>query len=467
MLRKLCLQYTQLTQEEILQLERLEEQMQYFADLSGTDLFIDCFAPGEEYGVVAAHAKPAKSLYHNRIVGEIVLPRNEPAVFHALKNNMVVRDLKGVTQENRIVKQYTVPVKNNQGKIIAVIVKEKDFTNIYIENERLRELKETAEQLTDNLLSGAQSSSLITNHVSDGIVIFNKNRVASFVNSEARKIYGELGFGEVIVGFCFDDLSLDCGGKIDDILAGRITEYETEVGERTLKIKYKLPSQESDISLVMLLEDVTDIKRKEKELISKSVVVQEMHHRIKNSLQTIVSMLSMQARRSSCPETIAALQENIGRVGSISAIHEILCGSVDNERISLLALAQRIRENLLRYAVPEGKEIEISVGGDDLLVDSDRAVSIAIVLNELISNSLEHGFSKKDKGRVEIQLTKGILYCSAAVLDDGCGYTPELIGKNHLGLEIIKTMVEDNLHGKLRVTTGERGTQTYFDFKLE
>ena len=73
MLRKLCLQYTQLTQEEILQLERLEEQMQYFADLSGTDLFIDCFAPGEEYGVVAAHAKPAKSLYHNRIGGEKAL----------------------------------------------------------------------------------------------------------------------------------------------------------------------------------------------------------------------------------------------------------------------------------------------------------------------------------------------------------------------------------------------------------
>ena len=456
--------YTDLSPQELAQLEELEKSLGYYSDLSNADLFLDCMSRDGESAVVVAHAKPEGSLYRHSIVGEIVRPEKEPAVFRAFRTGLPVRDLKGVTQENRMVKQYTLPIRNGEGKIFAVMVQERDVTSKIVKGEKMRDLAKTTEQLTEALITREGNPNLVTNHVSDGVVIFDGKLRAIYLNPEAQNIYRRLGFGENLMGMTFDDLSLDYRGDSHKVLQGEVAMVETTVGETTLRIRYKIPQQGSETGVVMLLEDITDVKQKEKELILKSVVVQEMHHRIKNNLQTIASILSLQARRSSNPETVQVIQENMNRIRSIAAIHEILCRSGVGDRLELLELIEKIRQNLLSFA-SEDRELTIQVTGDPVQVDNDQAVAIAIVINELVTNSIVHGFEGRSKGSVWIRVERGKFYHTITIQDDGVGYDIHQTSGHHLGLEIVKATVQDKLQGSLMVTVNEIGTCTAFDVR--
>ena len=458
--------YVDLSQEEMELLSQLEGTLPYFSELTNADLFLDCMTLDGESAIVVAHAKPEGSLYRRSIVGEIVRAEKEPAVFRAFRTGLPVRDLKGVTQENRMVKQYTTPVKNREGKIFAVLVQERDVTSKIVEGEKLRDLAKTTEQLTEALVTREGNPNLVTNHVSDGVVIFDGSLRAVYLNPEAQNIYRRLGFGERLMGMTFDDLSLDYRGDSHRVLQGEVAMVETTVGETTLRIRYKVPQQGSETGVVMLLEDITDVRQKERELILKSVVVQEMHHRIKNNLQTIASILSLQARRSTSPETVRALQESMNRIRSIAAIHEILCRSGVGDRLGLLDLIERIRQNLLSLASGE-QQLSIQVSGDPVQVDNDQAVAIAIVINELVTNSIVHGFEGRRSGSVWIQVERGRFYHTVTIQDDGVGYDVHRPSTGRLGLEIVRATVKDKLHGTLMVTVNNIGTCTVFDFRNE
>jgi two-component sensor histidine kinase len=250
------------------------------------------------------------------------------------------------------------------------------------------------------------------------------------------------------------------------LFEGDLTEHEVVIGLKTLKIRYKV-SGKGNAGLVMLLTDITDIKNKEKELVLKSVVVQEMHHRIKNSLQMIVSLLNMQVRCSTNDETIRALQESISRISNISTIHEILCQSESSEQVSIHELVEKIRSNILKCATMGHCPIDINIAGDCFLIGGRQAVSIAVIMNELISNSLRHAFPGRESGVIDILLAKGNRFCSIAVSDNGVGYDPEKGETKNMGLKIVKTIVKDSLKGKVHISSSAAGTRVIVEFKPE
>ena len=127
-LRELCWTHTALDSDQVDLLEGVAASLQYMADLTGADVFIDCLDRAGETAVVVAHARPSGivSAYQRSVLGQAALREKEPAVYHAFRSGMVVRDLKAVTQEDQTVRQDAAPIRDRGGKVIAVLIREKD-----------------------------------------------------------------------------------------------------------------------------------------------------------------------------------------------------------------------------------------------------------------------------------------------------------------------------------------------------
>ena len=357
-LRELCWTYTGLSGRDMERLEEGAASMQYTADLTGADIFIDCLDRAGETAIVVAHARPSglRSAYHRPVLGQAALREREPAVYHAFGTGMVVRDLKAVTQEDKTVRQDAAPIRGEGERVIGVLIREQDISQRVTREKKYQELVRERESRTDSMLGLASAG--------DG----------------------------------------------------------------------------------------------------HAIAMKEIHHRVKNNLQLVASILNIQARKTADPQMKRAFRENTGRVLSIAAIHDILTGTDHGDRVELRPLLEKIRRNLQSMS-PQGQEIVISIQGDDMAVSSHKATSIALVVNELLTNALEHGYEGRAEGRVTVTLLRGRESSTITVEDDGSGFSPAQKREDSLGLDIITLTVRDKLGGELQLQSGPGGTKAMFDFR--
>ena len=200
---------------------------------------------------------------------------------------------------------------------------------------------------------------------------------------------------------------------------------------------------------------------------SESVAMREVHHRVKNNLQIVASMLNLQARAAEDESLKDILKENVSRVQSIASIHDILTHDADDmRRVDSSVLLERLRSNLTAL-VPAGKQIDLRIEGGNLSMDPETATAVALVVNELVTNALRHGYPEKNAGTVAISVCKGHLFNTIIVSDDGCGFDPSQQRESSLGLFLVRAIVQDKLKGKLHIASSPEGTKVSFDFKSE
>ena len=132
-----------------------------------------------------------------------------------------------------------------------------------------------------------------------------------------------------------------------------------------------------------------------------------------------------------------------------------------------MSISINIKNNTMRYFSNPHCLVTIAVEGDDFRVDSDVATSVAIIINELLQNSLKYAFAERNTGLITITVKKGQLYSSIQVCDNGSGFDVHSTERNRLGLSIVQTLVKDKLRGKLTIESGGWGTCATFDFKNE
>ena len=191
----------------------------------------------------------------------------------------------------------------------------------------------------------------------------------------------------------------------------------------------------------------------------------EIHHRVKNNLQTVASILSMQSRR--CKDETAAniLRENVERVLSMATIHDILLKDTSS---SQLVDSNELLENLiqnLQAMVPVGKSIALSLEADHVLLLQETASGVAMVVCELVTNALKHAFAGRDSGSVRVVFARGVEHHTVSVSDDGIGFNPE--HANGFGLQIVQATVAQKLHGCVSIVPLACGTTVTFDCKAE
>jgi two-component sensor histidine kinase len=194
-------------------------------------------------------------------------------------------------------------------------------------------------------------------------------------------------------------------------------------------------------------------------------MIQEVHHRVKNNLQGIAAMLRMEARRTKHKEALQAINEAISRILSVAVIHEFLSRDV-TQTINIRDVCQRILTQSQQVAVAPGRQISLSVEGPNIYLPSQQATACALVVNELIQNALVHGFEIKKHGQVQILLADGGDQVCLEIRDDGDPLPADfrLETAKSLGLQIVRTLVQDDLHGTLAIANLENGVMATVQF---
>ncbi len=193
-------------------------------------------------------------------------------------------------------------------------------------------------------------------------------------------------------------------------------------------------------------------------LVAGSIIVREMHHRVKNNLQTIAMLLRLQMSDAPQRPAAEALPEAIHRILAIAAVHETL-SEQGLRGVDLKQVLTRIAGTVVQSLTHPGKAVQVTVEGDALVLPSQAATALALATTELIQNALEHAFVGREAGVVRVRLCDEGLASSIIVTDDGVGLSGRAGVGSSLGLEIVQTLVAEDLQGTFTFTPGAAGTQ--------
>lgn len=195
------------------------------------------------------------------------------------------------------------------------------------------------------------------------------------------------------------------------------------------------------------------------------LALREMHHRVKNDFQLMASIFSMQARRCRGTETEKFLLEDMNRLLTIAAIHDMLLhDNTHNGAVNCRGLVERLCTNL-RSLIPDDMEISIDADSDEIVLSADTAASVAMVLNELVTNAITYAFAGKKAGQISVKICRGSILNTATVTDNGCGFDYSNSDKKGIGLRIADATVRDKLGGKMHIYSDKSGSRVSFDFK--
>lgn len=186
------------------------------------------------------------------------------------------------------------------------------------------------------------------------------------------------------------------------------------------------------------------------EMHIRETLIHEVHHRVKNDLQIVESLLRMDYRRSTSEEARRALLEASNRLKSMAVVHEMLSES-HHEILNIVQLIRNVAEQVKNgFSRPEDS-YHVVIHGSSHLLDGSKAISIALVVAEIVHNSFEHGFHNRGYGTLEIDIKEQGEFLSIAIIDDGIGLPGSfsLETSTSMGLTLIKTLVEDDLQGSI------------------
>ncbi|MBB2991360.1 two-component sensor histidine kinase [Mycolicibacterium iranicum] len=306
--------------------------------------------------------------------------------------------------------------------------------------------------------------------VGDGFIRLDEAGVVTFASPNAISAYHRMGLSAELEGHNLVSVTRpliadtfeaqELANHVRDSLAGGSSmRMEVDAGGATVLLR-TLPLGVHGVAVgaAVLIRDVTEVKRRDRALLSKDATIREIHHRVKNNLQTVAALLRLQARRTNNPEGREALMESVRRVSSIALVHDALSMSVDEE-VNLDEVIDRILPIMNDVATVDSP-IRINRVGDLGVLDADRATALTMVITELVQNAIEHAFDADTaQGCVTIRAQRSARWLDVIVHDDGRGLPDgfSLEKSDRLGLQIVRTLVSAELDGSLGMHNGEAG----------
>jgi two-component system, sensor histidine kinase PdtaS len=301
--------------------------------------------------------------------------------------------------------------------------------------------------------------------VGDGFIRLDEAGVVTFASPNAISAYHRMGLAaeleghnlvavtRPLIGDPFEAQEL--ANHVRDSLAGGSSmRMEVDAGGAAVLLRtLPLVVHGNAVGAAVLIRDVTEVKRRDRALLSKDATIREIHHRVKNNLQTVAALLRLQARRTNNAEGREALIESVRRVSSIALVHDALSMSVDEE-VNLDEVIDRILPIMNDVAAPDNTDTPIRINrvGDLGVLDADRATALIMVITELVQNAIEHAFDgTKQQGCVTIRAERSARWLDVVVHDDGRGLPDgfSLEKSDRLGLQIVRTLVSAELDGSL------------------
>lgn len=486
-LEKLLTKKNPITVEQSHRLHEVIADWQLLSDLSFADLIlwvpIRKDAKSWPTGHIAvAHIRPttAATVFAHDVIGEQINWGARGRIDSALSDGEIIRDSEPELIGELMIKEETIPV-TFQGQTIAVISRHRNAELMRSPSRLELNYREIAHSLYRMVAEGTfpypDASALFDPlpRVGDGLIRLDTNGVISYASPNARSAFSRLGWG--------NELESNSLGEITESLAkSRQDPHEegmrSSLSGRTLKrvecentggtvdlLVMPIVHGTDRVGAIVLLHNVTELRRRERELVTKNATIREIHHRVKNNLQTVSALLRLQSRRIEDSSAREALEEAVRRIASIAIVHETLSNSSE-ESVEFDEVLDRLLANALELS-PRMSEIAIERQGLVGTLEPRLATPLALVVTELIHNALEHGLSTQGS-QMRIIAQRDSQSCSISIEDNGVGLPSgfELSTSAHLGLQIVRTLTQNELQGELAIVSKDAGTSASVSFPI-
>jgi two-component sensor histidine kinase len=465
-LNEVVRQYSDLDSDDLEWLHLLVADWQIIADLSFADLVL--WVPDREgHGFwAAAQMRPTTgpTAYVDDLVGAFVPRERRPLLDAAYDQGRIAREGDPEWRDDVPVRVETIPVRRD-GRVLAVVARNTNLLGVRtpsrLELAYLQTATDLARMISEGLFPVRRDRSELSDspRVGDGFVRLDATGVVTYASPNAQSAYRRMGIPGDLVGEHLGELTAallpvtdqPTDEAITAAVSGRLPrEAEAENAEATLILRsIPLRQHEAHVGALVLIRDVTELRRRERELLTKEATIREIHHRVKNNLQTVAALLRLQARRLANPEGRAALEEAVRRVGSIAIVHDTLAQTFD-ETVDFDQVADRLRAMVAdMWRQPSSDLVRTRRTGSFGVLSGEVATALAMVLTELLQNAVEHGLGGR-AGTVTLRACRDRHTLAVDVDDSGVGLPPGFDpAHGTLGLSIVTTLVESELGGEI------------------
>ena len=468
-------------------IRELTADWQLLADLSFADLILwvplrKDFKNWPTGYVAVAHIRPttAATVFPQDVIGDEILWGSRPRIDQALSGAEIVRDAQPEKFGELLIKEETIPVIF-QEQVIAVISRHRNAELMRQPSRLELNYREVAHNVYRMVAEGTfpytEHSELFDPavRVGDGLIRLDVSGAIIYASPNAKSAFNRMGWAGELDGNVLGDIARKVSQiqreaheeAMEASLSGkslRRVEIENSGGTIDL-LALPLLAGGDRIGAIVLLQNVTELRRRERELVTKDATIREIHHRVKNNLQTVSALLRLQSRRIEDPAASAALNEAVRRIASIALVHETLSSSAEAS-VAFDDVLVRLVTHALELS-PRMGELKIARTGELGSLDPRIATPLSLVVTELIHNALEHGLAESG-ANLTLEVSRSENSAQIIIFDDGVGL-PEgftILESANLGLQIVRTLTENELRGTINLIRTERGTEAQLNFPI-
>ena len=464
---------TTLAEAEVGHLQRLVASWGLLADLCFADLLL--FAPvagseGRDDGrfVIIGQIRPTTSqtLYRSDWVGLAIDSHERPQVARSYRLDELIEGEIDIAALRERVRVQCIPVRY-EGRILAVLTRESTPSIGRAPGELEKTYVELFNRFARMISAGdfpfadEHSRSEENPRVGDGTIVLDRAGRIEFSSPNGVSALHRVGIHASLEGRHLAELGLG-----DDVtrtawsFAIPVTE-EVERGPGITVVVRCIPLIErGEVSgALVLLRDISELRRRDRLLLSKDATIREIHHRVKNNLQTISSLLRLQSRRLESAEARAAVDESVQRIRSIALVHDILSREA-GEAVPFVDIMRPLLRMVEEGLLPDDNRVHFRLVGDAGELPATVATPLAMVITELLQNVVEHAYPPAESpvsGEVVLELAYDDRELTVKVTDDGAGLPPgfSLESSTGLGLSIVRTLVQTELDGTIEMHEGD------------
>ncbi len=463
---------------------------QLLADLAFADIVL--WVPSSEGSFVAvSHARPSSSatLFYRDFIGQAIKPEWKAQVTEAFETSRIVDTSAPDWYEETPTRVRAVPVMRRLSPSgsattptpIAVITRHTNLSEARTPGRQELTFNECANDLFAMIASGdfpdlgaPSGPRRGAPRASDGLIRLDVDGLVTFASPNALSAFNRMGFAGELEGESLAEVTtellhgrLTVDESLPLVVTGRApwrTDIEASgvtVSLRTIPIR----NRGERVGAIVLCRDVTDVRLQERELLTKDATIREIHHRVKNNLQTVASLLRIQARRTHSDVARDALGQAMRRVAAIAVVHDTLSEGL-NQNVDFDVVFDRVLKLIAEVASSHNTTVHPTSTGSFGALPSAYATPLALALTELVTNAVEHGLAGRADGKVEIVAKRTDDLLSVKVRDNGVGLPEGKVGSG-LGTQIVRTLIQGELGGTIDWhTLVDRGTEVTIDVPL-
>ncbi|MGH3924636.1 MAG: sensor histidine kinase, partial [Pseudonocardiaceae bacterium] len=413
-----------------------------------------------------AHVRPTTgpTAHPEDVVGAVANDHGQRR--RALVEGRILRDEEPRWQRGVPVRRETVPVRLGKEQI-AVLGRD---TNLAVprvpsplEIAYLGVAADLCQMLADGTFPNSDASPDVHGgpRVGDGLIRVHPTGSVIYASPNALSAYHRMGYAADLRGEQLAPLTrrlvsdpfdaAEVAERIHTALAGCPSmRIEADAAGATILFRaLPLRPRGEAAGALVLIRDVTEVRSRDRALLSREAIIREIHHRVKNNLQTVAALLRLQSRRTDNVEARQALQDSVRRVASIAMVHDTLSMSLDG-RVDIDDVVDSVLPMIADVSGEQSRVVVRREGAFGVLA-ADLATPLVMVLTELVQNALEHAFEPGSLGEVVLLAQRSARWLEVTVSDDGRGLPPgfSLDGAQRLGLQIVRTLVGSELRGSL------------------